>query len=398
MTIETVKGFRDILFPESMKRRKIRETVEKNFKLFGFMPVETPTIEYEELAKGDNEKDSAVSERFKLKDRGERELALRYEFTFQLKRLFKENPNIKLPLRKYSIGNVFRDEPITKDRYREFIQMDADIIGDESINADIECIALAGKICEELGLECEVKINNRKLLNSIFERLLIKDKENVSREIDKLGKLTEKEIKTNLKKILNEKQINDLFKILSKYIDYFVKEKFEGASEVQRLLELGKSYSLNIIFSPFLIRGFSYYTGNIFEGYSDKIKGSIFAGGRYDDLVGRYVNRKIPAVGISFGRIIDYPDIQFDNTKLLIISIGQEKKAIELMNELRTDGISCIMMEKISKALEYANSYSIPYVIFLGENEVKSKKLKLRDMSTGKEKLINEKDLVKEIK
>ena len=173
MTIETVKGFRDIFPPESLKRRKIREVIEKNFKLFGFIPIETPTIEYEELIKGNNEQDAAVSERFKLRDRGDRDLALRYEFTFQLKRIFRENPTIKLPFRRYEIGYVFRDEPIGKDRYREFIQCDADILGDPSIKADAECLALADKVCKEVGIKYELKINNRKLINSILDKLEI---------------------------------------------------------------------------------------------------------------------------------------------------------------------------------------------------------------------------------
>src|SRR3989338_10498552 len=101
MAIETVKGFRDILPPASLKRRKIKEVIEKNFKLFGFLPIETPTVEFEEVLKGDNESDEAVSDRFRLKDRGGRDLGLRFEFTFQLSRIFKENPTIKLPWRRY---------------------------------------------------------------------------------------------------------------------------------------------------------------------------------------------------------------------------------------------------------------------------------------------------------
>ena len=163
MEIELVKGFRDILPLESLKRQKVKEVIEKNFKLFGFMPIETPTIEYEKLAKGDNEKDSAVSDMFKLKDRGNRELALRYEFTFQLQRVFKENPNIKLPFRRFQIGNVFRDEPIEKDRYREFVQCDADIIGEENVIAEAECLGLADSICKELNIKYKLKINSRKL-------------------------------------------------------------------------------------------------------------------------------------------------------------------------------------------------------------------------------------------
>lgn len=396
--IESVKGFRDILFPESVKRNKIKEIIEKNFKLFGFIPVETPSIEYEELAKGENEKDSAVSERFKLKDRGERDLSLRYEFTFQLKRIFKENPNIKLPFRKYQIGNIFRDEPIEKDRYREFIQCDADIIGDSSTISDFECLALADKICKELNIKYSLKINNRKLLNEILEKSGITDKENTMRILDKIKKIGEDAVKSELTKFANKDEIIKLFKILNQPFNFFVKEKYSGALEIKEILKLCKDYKINAEFSPFLLRGFSYYTGIIFEAYNPEIKGSIFAGGRYDNLVGKYIGRQIPAVGISFGRLLDYQNIKFSTTKLLIISINQEKKSLELENKLRNAKISCFIMDKISKALDYANTMQIPYVIFIGEDEIKKKKFKLRNMKTGKEEFLGEKNLIEKLK
>lgn len=398
MAVETVKGFRDILPPESLKRRKIREVIEKNFKLFGFLPIETPSLEYEELAKGDDERDSAVSERFRLKDRGDRELSLRYEFTFQLKRIFKENPTIKLPFRRYQIGYVFRDEPVEKDRYREFIQCDADILGDPSTRADAECLAIADNVCKEIGIKYTLMINNRKLLNSILERLEIDDKANVLRELDKIAKIGEDAVKSNLRTYADNKQILELFKILNKDIDFFIKEQYPGADEVAELIKLCKVYKIKTLFAPFMLRGFSYYTGNVFEAYSEEIKGSIFAGGRYDNLVGKLINRNIPAVGISLGRLLDYQKVTVENTKALIISIGQEKKALELLNNLRENGISSLMMEKVSKGLEYANSYQIPFVIFIGEEEAKKGKFKLRDMKTGKEKMLVENSIIKEIK
>ena len=392
--IETVKGFRDVLYPESLKRARIKEIIEKNFKLFAFIPVETPSIEYEELAKGDSEKDEAVSERFRLKDRGNRDLALRYEFTFQLKRIFKENPNIKLPFRRYQIGCVFRDEPVEKDRYREFIQCDADIIGDKSMKADAECLALADKICRELGINYKLKINNRKLLKSIFDKLDITDRENVFRELDKIGKTGEDAVKRELQKYADKNQIINLFKLLNKDLAYFVKEKFSGAFELMELIKLCKEYKIKAEFTPFLFRGFSYYTGNIFEAYNEKIKGSIFAGGRFDNLVGDYIDREIPAVGISFGRLLDYPDVEVESIKCLIISIKQDKKAVELVVKLRNKNISCFVMDKLSKGLEYADSYKIKKVIFIGSEEIKKKKYKLRDMKTGKEEMLGERELI----
>lgn len=394
MPIETVKGFRDVLFPESLKRRKIREIIEKNFKIFGFMPIETPSVEYDELVAGDNEKDEAVSDRFKLKDRGQRNLALRYEFTFQLKRIFKENQNIRLPFRRYQIGSIFRDEPIERDRYREFTQCDADIIGDSSVMADAECLALADKICKELGIKYVLKVNNRTLLNSILEKLEIGSKADVLRELDKMSKVGEDEVKKNLTKYADKIQILELFKLLNKNLSYFVAENFAGAKEVSELVKMLKKYDVKAEFSPFLLRGFAYYTGNIFEGFNDKIKGSIFGGGRYDDLVGEYINRKIPAVGISLGRILDYPGISVDFVKCILISIGQDAKTAELLGKLREKQIPCFAMDKVSKALEFANSSNTPYVVFIGSDEVKKKKYKLRNMKTGKEEMLAEKNII----
>ena len=398
MPVETVKGFRDVLPPESLKRQKIKKIIEKNFSSFGFVPIETPTIEYEEVARGDNEKDSAVSDRFRLTDRGNRELSLRYEFTFQLKRIFKENPNIKLPFRRYQMGYVFRDEPVEKDRYREFMQCDADILGDSSILADAECLALANNVCKELKINYKLLVNNRKLFNSILKKLEITNITDVSREIDKISKIGEDAVKSELIRYLDKSQVFELFKLLQKDLAYFVNEKFEGAEEILELMTLCKSYGITAIFSPSLMRGLSYYTGNIFEAFCEEIKGTIFAGGRFDNLVGKYINRQIPAVGISLGRILDYPKVEADYVKCVLISIGQNKKTIELMNKLREKEVSCFMMDKVSKALEFANSNSVPYVVFVGEDEVKKKKFKLRDMKTGKESLISETGIIKKLR
>src|SRR3989344_5120474 len=151
---DTVKGFEDYLPPKSVVREKIKEITVKNYKLYGFVPIETPVIEYDELMRGDilpsEEEDEAVSDRFKLQDRGKRNLGLRYEFTFQLARILKQNPNLKFPFKRYQIGENFRDEPIRAGRTRQFTQCDADIIGDSTTNADTECLSLLTDILKEL--------------------------------------------------------------------------------------------------------------------------------------------------------------------------------------------------------------------------------------------------------
>jgi histidyl-tRNA synthetase len=190
--IETVKGFQDFLPPESLKREAIKRIIEKWYRLHGFVPIETPVVEFDELMKGESmDEDEAVSDRFRLKDRAGRNLGLRYEFTFQLSRIIKQNPNMKLPFRRYQIGNVFRDEPTGPGRFRQFTQCDADIIGDNSIDSDIDCVSLISDILKELGIEAEVYVNNRKLIYAIIESVEIQQKEKVMRELDKLNKIGE---------------------------------------------------------------------------------------------------------------------------------------------------------------------------------------------------------------
>jgi len=396
--IDAVKGFQDFLPPESLKRDTVRKIIEKNFKLYGFLPVETPVIEYEELMKSDSigEEDQSVSDRFKLKDRGGRNLGLRYEFTFQLKRIFRQNPNIKLPFRRYQIGEVFRDEPIGPGRFRQFTQCDADIIGDQSIDADAECIALISDVLKELKIDAKIQINNRNLLNAILESVQITDKIRVMRELDKIEKIGEDIVKSELRKYADGNQIMTLFKLLEKPIAFFKKNAFDGAKELIELTEKCKVYGVKAEFSPLMVRGLEYYTGNIFE-IKQPGKATIAAGGRYDKLVGKMLEREIPAVGISFGldRVAEIANVKVEGTKMLLLSINEDEETINLAKKLRKESISCLVMsDKPGKTLEYANATGIPYVIFIGEEELKKKKFKIKDMKSGNEKDITEKQLI----
>jgi len=157
MTNEIVKGFRDYSDEDAKKRAEVRKLLVETFEKYGFEPAETPIVEYEEFVKGENQNDEAVSDIFKLQDKGERKLALRYEFTFQLKRLMK---NKKLPYKRYQIGEVFRDEPISSNRFRQFTQCDIDTIG-STIKDEAEILALTKEVLEKLGLKPIISINNR---------------------------------------------------------------------------------------------------------------------------------------------------------------------------------------------------------------------------------------------
>ena len=205
MKTDNVKGFKDYIGEEALKRSRINAVIRKVFRLYGFEPAETPVIEYEEFVKGENSSDDAVSDIFKLQDKGKRKLALRYEFTFQLKRIAK---NKKLPYKRYQIGQVFRDEPVSSNRFRQFTQCDADIVG-SSTKDEAEIFSLTKRILDNCGISFVIYINNRNLLNEILESFGVnkKDMAKVICEIDKLDKLSENEIKKNLKKYNAEKII-----------------------------------------------------------------------------------------------------------------------------------------------------------------------------------------------
>ena len=220
------------------------------------------------------------------------------------------------------------------------------------------------------------------------------------RELDKIDKLGEDIVKANLRKYADGNQVLTLFKLLEKDISFFKENAFDGATDLIELQKKCKNYGIPVKINPLLVRGFSYYTGTIFE-IGEPGKPAISAGGRYDKLVGKYLNREIPAVGTSFGleRMSELANISPEPIPIvLLISLNQPLEAIKLAKKLRKDNISCLLShDKVNKALEYANSYTIPWVIFLGEQEIQKGKLKLRNMSSGEESFLMENQLLKKL-
>jgi histidyl-tRNA synthetase len=374
--METVKGFKDYTGEEARKRAEIRKILVDTFEKYGFEPAETPIVEYREFVQGENKQDEAVSDIFKLKDKGERDLALRYEFTFQLKRLMQ---NKKLPYRRYQIGEVFRDEPITGSRFRQFVQCDVDIVGSK-IKDEVEIISIAKEVLSRIGIKYKIYYNNRKLLNEIIlgEGITGKDRINVIREIDKLDKLSEKEVKDNLKKYDAEKILD----ILNKPKSYF--SKYPSYAELKEFEEDLELYKVEAIFSPFLARGLSYYNGTVFEIKTDKMKETICGGGSYEF-------NGVQCTGISLGldRLSMLANFNYGKNSVLIVSLNEDKQAIKIAGMLREKGDAVsIFYGKPSKALEYANSWNIKQVIFVGAEEVKTKKFKVKDMITGRQKVL----------
>ena len=374
--METIKGFKDYTGEEAKKRAEIKKILVETFEKYGFEPAETPMIEAEEFVRGENANDEAVSDIYKLEDKGKRKLALRYEFTFQLKRLMQ---NKKLPYKRYQLGEVFRDEPVSSNRFRQFVQSDIDTIG-STIKDDAEILALTSEVLKKLEIKFKIYIGNRALLNEILEELEIKSNQTqILREIDKLDKLPETDIKSNLKKYKAENLVN----ILKKPEKYF--EKYKSYENIFELKKFCKYYGVDFVFQPSLVRGLSYYNKNVFEIKTQEANGTIVGGGSY-------IFNGIQSTGISFGldRLSSLSKIDYEKEKYLVISLDKDKEAIKLAERLRKENkIVNLFYGKPSKALEYANSYKFSKVIFVGEKEIKNKKFMVKDMKTGKEKELN---------
>ncbi len=373
---DTIKGFRDYQGKEAEKQEVIKEIIKSVFQRYGFQPAQTPIIEDRKFVQGDNTNDEAVSDIFKLEDKGKRKLALRYEFTFQLKRLMQ---NQKTPYKRFQIGPVFRDEPISGNRVRQFTQCDVDVVG-STLKDEAEVLAVANDILNALKIKSIILINNRKLLNEILDDNEIPEnkREQVLREIDKYDKLPETELRKNLRS-LNAENVLDSLKKGEKYFS-----QFESYKEVIGLIEYCKLYGVDVKFAPTVIRGLSYYNGTVFEIKTQGIKETITAGGSY-------IFNKVQCTGISFGieRLSAVTKMIIDLDKILIVSLGEDKKSIQIAQRLRSQGKNVsVFYGKPSKALEYANRYDIKKVIFIGQKEVQKKQLTIKDLVTGKQRTI----------
>lgn len=373
MKTDIVKGFRDYTGKDAEKFAVINEVVRRTFEQFNFEQTRTPIIESRDFVKGENVDDEAVSDVYELTDKGKRKLGLRYEFTFQLKRIANGK---KLPYKRFQIGPVFRDEPVSGNRLRQFTQCDIDVVGSNA-KSEAEVLAVTKSVLDKLKIKSIAYVNNRKLMNEVLEEQGVKKKEEVIREIDKLDKLSEKEVGQNLKKFGAEK-ILDVFKKPEKFF-----EKYKAYEEIKELKDACVMYGLKVVFSPFLARGLSYYNGSVFE-IKGKMKESICGGGSY-------MVDKTQATGISFSieRLMAVTNMVLDIEKMLVVSLDKDREAIKLADELRNKGKNVsVFFGKPSKALEYANYYGIKRVVFVGEREVKQKKFKVKIMKTGRENIL----------
>jgi|GEM_PF-22783 len=397
-TLQTLKGFRDFFPEEKRQREYVEGKIIEVFNLFGFEPLETPTLEYAELLLGKygDEADKLV---YTFNDKGGRNIGLRYDQTVPTARILAQYQN-NLPkfFRRYQIQNVFRADKPQAGRYREFCQCDLDIFGTKSTVADAEILACSYQSYKNIGFtQVKILINDRKTLISTIKPYAT-DQVNIFsiiQSIDKLDKKTEQEIIQELeKKGLPSTQA---VKLLSKITEVAM------SSNLQKIVNQAIAFGIpreSLVFSPTLARGLDYYTGLIFEIILPEYSGgSCGGGGRYDSLIEDLSNTSVPAVGVSFGfdrtveAAVELGLVPSTSTcAQVLVSVFSEEllpESLKTLAQLRQEKVNAYVypeFDSLGKQFKYANQQKIPWVIVIGENEVSSKTISLKNMISGEQR------------
>lgn len=429
----TLPGFMELLPKDQILFNKIKDTIRKTYESFGFIPIDTPLIERSEilLAKGGGETEKQIY-RF---TKGDTDMALRFDLTVPLARYVAQHfPNLTFPYRRYHIGKVYRGEKSQRGRFREFYQCDVDIIGNGKLSVvyDAEIPSIIYATFRNLGFEdFTVKINNRKVLNGFFASLNISSTVDVLRSIDKLEKIGDSGVRAELKELgLPESTVDKILSFIKiqgsdgeklealKALDITNEIFREGIEELETVIEYVKSFGVpekNYMIDLTIARGLDYYTGTVYETFLDDYPeiGSVCSGGRYDNLAEFYTTQKLPGVGISIGLTrLFYQlneagllegDAPSTLTKVLVVPMDEtcNEYSIKVANILREEGIvSEVHFEeaKVGKKLNYANKLDIPYVILIGEDEIRRQMVSLKDMKTGDQELITIEEAIKTVK
>ena len=426
-------GFVDRQEKELLVRDFIISNIKEVMIKYGFQYLETPSFEYSEsIGKFLPDKDRPDEGVFSFQDEN-KWLSLRYDLTAPLARYVAKNYlEIQKPFKRYQLGTVWRNEKPGPGRFREFLQFDADFVGTKSLQADVELCVMISEILEKCGLNKEeyiVKISSRKITEELFKRINIDNNEQkltALRALDKLDRLGWEGVNQLLGDGRKDKSGDftkgaNLSSSNIEAIENELKKKSPETEDLQEIIKLFKDYNFNNFeFDPSIIRGLEYYTGPIFEvNLKFDVKnnkgqiiqfGSIGGGGRYDNLVNNFGNYEAPATGISIGldrlvyALMQKKEFKVKQSKPVVICIFDKnsmKEYIGLQTLLRNAGISAEIYpgeSKLKKQMEYANKIKSPAVILYGEDEIKSSKPTLRNLSTGKEKSIEIKELVNEIK
>ncbi len=418
---KTPKGFRDLLPEKARKKEDMVNTIISVYRRYGFLPLETPVVEFQKTLAPDVTDFNLfhVHSTRERKKGNTQELAMRFDLTVPLARVMSDyHRELPKPFKRYQLGEVFRGEKPQKGRYRQFTQLDADIVGSDSIYTDIDLVLMMHAVMSELGVpDFTIRVNSRKVLNLLPEALSFDGEllKSVLIVLDKRDKVSEDELAKMLLELgLSDEQVKKLidFGSLSgerKYVLEKLKELFSGAesfnqvadelTSIDRVLsDLGKD---NIIFDMSIIRGLGYYTGTIFETTINEYPefGSVYSGGRYDHLIEKLGGPSVPAIGASVGvdRLLalleEVSSEEEANEGYVVLSYSDEflAQALKIAESYRAKGFVCDVLtsvKKMAKQFEYAERKGYAKAIILGEDEMAKGVYLLRDLKTREQEEI----------
>lgn len=418
---ELLGGFRDYLPAAMISRQAMLDKIQAVFERFGFLPLDTPALERSAVLGTDDRDFSMEVYRFMA---GDQDVSLRFDLTVPLARVMAANPDLPRPFKRFQVGKVWRKEKPQAGRFREFMQFDADTVGSSSMLADTEIIQLMYQTLTELGVaNFQIKVNNRKILNGLPELAgFDADKTKVVlRILDKLEKIGQEEVVEELKRqpdnrfdteapALSDQAVAKILEFLSisgddgsmveKLTKLFrgIKVAEEGIDEIKQIfnnLKVAEIPSSAVKFDLSVSRGLDYYTGPVFETSLLEIPeiGSVFSGGRYDNLVSRFTGSSLPATGASIGvdrlfaaleklgRIETRPTLT--NVLVTVFSAELASDSIVLANQLRSQGFNVELYlgsGGFKAQFNYAVRQEIPFVCIIGPDEKANGLVKLRDM------------------
>ena len=422
MTPRTLSGFMELLPAPQQQMERIMEVLRRTYSLYGFTPLDTPVIESSDvlLAKGGGETEKQIY-RFQ---KGDADIALRFDLTVPLAKYVALHYNdLTFPFRRYQIGKVYRGERAQRGRFREFYQADIDIIGDGKLDIanEAEIPAIIYKTFSTLGLKrFQIRVNNRKILNGFYSMLGLSEKSgDIMRTVDKLDKIGPEKVKTLLmgeEIALTEEQADEILKfiaiggtnaqVLDALQGYAGKDEIfdQGLSELQTVVKYLAAFGVpeeNFAVDLTIARGLDYYTGTVYETtlLDHPEIGSVCSGGRYDNLAEYYTDKKLPGVGISIGLTRLFyvlgeqgmlnPELPTAPADVLILPMTEDlSAAISFATLLRENGIRAQLhceQKKFKQKISYADKLAIPYVIFLGEDEINAGVVACKDMKTGEQ-------------
>ena len=416
-----LKGTEDFFGKEQIIRNYIIDTLKNIFNNYGYLPLDTSILNnYDLLAYKYNDGAEILKEIYKLTDQGNRELALRYDLTIPFCKFIANQKELRLPLRRYEIGKVFRNGPVKLGRCREFYQCDCDIVGIDGTDIEVEQMIMVIEAFRRLGIDIIVKWNNRKLMTSLIKYAGINiDTDMVIGVIDKKEKMSLDNLYKEFESIgISNDMASKLMNLFSMNISEYNNLDYDDELFRESLIEINdinnKIISLgltdNTVFTPTLARGLSIYTGIVFEFYDklERLTCSLGGGGRYNKIITDFINdgNEYPAIGLSFGLEPIYTILKSNLEEnslydVYIIPMEEDYKVLELATILRNNNISTIVeysKRKLKKCFEFADKNNIKYVIVLGSRELEMGVYTIKDMEKQEQYEFNLEELLEYLK